>query len=602
MRFHSQYFIIPRSLLIVALSISTSAPALAAGVVPCDPPKLLKEVVPEAAGHSRNASTGYRGIRNIRFEAHAGNSAESIELAQNYLHLLEHPQHLKVIPESDSVTRLKPLMDLPAKYVATIDEKDSQYLLIKAEGEFPKFGDYRYVDLPNGTRYHHTENGVTTHFISPRGIREGFTVRVNLKNGDISTEKYISDQLQFRVTYDADGNILTSEPVKPLVVSTSDDIIVKNKEDSVVEDGRVLEVVPGKKILMATVIADHANTPGILNYRNGFSELKWDPEAKVYQPTYDAEGKIVWHYISPIGSDFKNGLVLSTGRGKEIVVLYRPNSSKAIGKAIPKGYSIQRLSFPDYETYLKYDPAHLYEDLEHPEKLAGLNRVHPTEAGQVLNAEEVNDPYLKQKNVFKNGFGGGAKPAGVSMDANGGVYLQETFGAPKVKIDQISKKDIKNYVLSSGETNWLFPGHGLRYSRDQIAKRAAGQFENGVQFRDYDSLVWLTDGGMKNVKRIRPGFMGPTTIFDQGQYSSIADLRTHAGYITGTEVMPDGMLHITYGSSDHNTGLAKIDVAKLLRDMSRKSSEAQEGLMLAAPFGAVQAIAHPSAPDQKDSP
>ena len=563
--------------LLIALTLASVA--LGSDPARADSKKLICSLTfHEIKPTSEKTAHDYRGLRNIRLEVKPSDSPTDVERAENYLHLLKFPEHLPPIRESASVTRLTPFIDLPVKYVAKLDANRPGFFLITAEGDLPRFGAYRYVDLPNGTRFSHTENGVTEHFISPRAIREGFTVSVDLKTGQPATEKYLSDQLQFRVTYDSAGNILTREAVQPLLVSTSNDILVTNKTDFVFEDGRVFEIAPGKKIMIGTVIADHANTPGILNYRNGFTELKWNPRAKAYEVTRDAEGKVVWHYISPIGSDFKNGMPVSTGRGEEIVVLYRPNSPKAIGQSIAKGYSILRLSFPNLETFFKYDAKHLYEDLEHPEKLAKLRRPHPREAGPLLTSAQIADPYTVYPDVFKTGFGPGAKPVRISMDLEGNVYQQETLGAPRYKIDHVSPEDQKNHILKPGETNWFFFGHGLRYSNQKVAVKSAGQFENGLQHRDYDGLAFITDESMKVVKRIRNGFMGPTDLLDQGSHSSIVDLRTHSAYTTGTEVMADGKLYISYGSSDHGTGLARVDMAKALREMGPESADSREGL------------------------
>jgi hypothetical protein len=311
--------------------------------------------------------------------------------------------------------------------------------------------------------------------------------------------------------------------------------------------------------------------------------LDVDPETGIPRVKRDSAGDPAWHYMSPIGSRVKNGMVLSTGRGEEVVALFRfitePPQRSLVQRIvdrlpfrmrktdrIPLGYSLIRMSFPDYAAFLKYDTAHLMEDMLHPEALGHLSRPHPSETGVLLATADLREPYAGDPRVTMSGFGPGAKPARVTMRGDGDVYLEESFGAAPVKIGRVPPAEREAFVLKADEPKWLFLGHQLR-----------GYQLFGAKFRDYNAFAWLTDAAMSRVERVRNALMSADSPLDAGEHSMIVDLARH-NYPMGAEVMENGEYHISYGASDKHTGAAKLDVMALLREMSDGSPETREGL------------------------
>jgi len=525
----------------------------------------------EGSFGAAGAPQEHQGIRAIRFARAAADPEPQVRMAETYLAALAHMRYLGGVPGSRSVTRLKPLFQLGTQHVATLDPTDPGFLLIKPEGQLPRYGSYRYVDLTNGSRFSTQDGqGRLHHFVAVRGLREGYAIRVDLKTGVPATEKYVSDELLFEADYDASGNAVSMRFVAPLVLSTSEDILVQDRQ-FVFEDGRVYEPVPGRKVISGTVIADFLHRPKTISYRNAFAELVTDSRTGIPRVKTDpGTGDPAWHYISPVASDFKNGMVLSDGHGREVVALLRSYAAAAEG-IVPAGYSLIRLAFPDYETFLKYDFNHLPEDLKAPGRLRRLERPHPTQAGVLLATEDLREPYAADPRVTRSGFGTGAKPARVSMRSNGDVYLEEALGAPAVKLGSVPREQRKGFILQPGQKKWLFLGHQLRYYRD------------GIQFRDYNAFAWLTDARMLRVERVRNGLMTAETPLESGWHSLIVDLARH-NYPMGSEVM-NGEYHFSYGASDKHTGAAKLDVLALLREMSDGSPEMRAGLAYAVRRG-----------------
>ena len=525
---------------------------------------------------------GEEGVRRIRLVRSDGDSAEGLESARSYLASLARTPRLGNARESSAVERLRPLFHVKTRHEASLDPARPDSLVIRAAGRLPKFGAYRYVDLTNGSRFSTTDaRGGVHHFVAVRGLREGYSVRVDLRTGKPATEKYVSDELLFKLRYDSRGNVVSRKFAGPLVLSTSDDILVEHGR-FVFEDGRVYSPAPGKLVISGTVIADFLNKPKTLSYRNGFAPLDVDPATGVPHARLDpATGDPAWHYISPVDGDFKNGMVLSTGLGTQVTALFRlfkpARFADREGKfplpsdnRIPDGYSLIRLSFPSYDAFMKYDSDHLLEDVLHPEALAGLERPHPDQSGVLLAAADLREPYANDPRVGKSGFGPGAKPARVSMRRNGDVYLEEELGARAVKLGRIPKSDRSGFPLRPGEKKWLFLGHQLRYYRD------------GRQNRDYNAFAWLTDETMSRVERVRGALMSADSPFESGESSIIVDLARH-NYPMGAEVMENGEYHFSYGASDKHTGAAKLDVLALLREMSDGSPETREGLAYRPP-------------------
>ena len=528
---------------------------------------------------------GEEGVRRIRLVRTDADSAEGLRNARAYLAALARTPRLGSARESAAVERLRPLFRLRTRNEALLDPKDPHSLLIRAAGRLPKFGAYRYVDLTNGSRFSTTDaRGAVHHFVAVRALREGYFIRVDLRTGAPTTEKYVSDELLFEVRYDRRGNVVSRKFAGPLMISTSDGIPAEHGR-FVFEDGRVYSPAPGKLVVSGTVIADFLNQPETLSYRNGFAPLDVDPVTGVPHARLDpGTGDPAWHYISSVGADFKDGMVLSTGRGAQVVALFRINApalfadrygkeplpGSAIGDRIPGGYSLIRLSFPSYDAFLKYDSEHLMEDVLHPEALAGLKRPHPDRSGILLAADDLREPYADDPRVIKSGFGPGAKPARVSMRRNGDVYLKEELGARAVKLGRVPPGERSGYPLRPGDKKWLFLGHQLRYYRD------------GRQNRDYNAFAWLTDETMSRVEMVRGALMSADSPFESGENSLIVDLARH-NYPMGAEVMENGEYHFSYGASDKHTGAAKLDVMALLREMSDGSPETREGLAYRPP-------------------
>lgn len=509
---------------------------------------------------------GEAGVRRIRLVPAAGDAPEGLANARAYLAVLARAPRLGTARESAAVERLRPLFRLRTRHVASLDAANPGALVIRAAGRLPRFGAHRYVDLTNGSRFSTTDaRGTVHHFVAVRGLREGYSVRVDLRTGALATEKYVSDELLFEVRYDLRGNAVSRTFVGPLVLSTSDDMPARPGR-FVFEDGRVYSPAPGMLAVGGTVIADVPSRPGSVSYRNGLAELDVDPLSGVPRVRRDpATGDPAWHYLSPAGSDVKNGMVLSTGRGAQVAALFRLYAPEPSGDRIPAGYSLIRLSFPSYEAFLRYDSDHLMEDVLHPEALAGLARPHPDESGVLLAAGDLREPYADDPRVTRSGFGPGAKPARVSMRRNGDVYLEEALGARAVKLGRIAPRERGGFPLRPGERKWLFLGHQLRVYRD------------GRQYRDYNAFAWLTDEAMSRVERVRGALMSADSAFDSGESSLIVDLARH-NYPMGAEVLENGEYHFSYGASDKHTGAAKLDVLALLREMSDGSPETREGL------------------------
>jgi hypothetical protein len=554
----------PASAWTAALAPDAPAPPARAAAA-AEPP--ATDVAGEPAAGGRALFDGAdEGVRRIRLAVSPGDSAAGLALARKYLQTLARAPHLGATADSPAIARLRPLFRLRTRHAASLDPDDPHALLIRPAGRLPKFGAYRYVDLTNGSRFSTTDaRGTVHHFVAVRGLREGYSIRVDMRTGVPATERYVSDELLFEVAYDRRGRVLSRKFVGPLVLSTSDDILVEPGR-FVFEDGRVYSPAPGKLVVGGTVIADFLGRPRTVSYRNAFVELDADAETGVPRARRDpATGDPAWHYLTPVGSDFKNGLVLSTGRGAEIVALFRLNAPEPVGGKIPAGYSLIRLSFPDYESFLSYDSAHLLEDVLHPEALDGLVRPHPTSSGVLLAAGDLREPFADDPRVTKSGFGPGAKPARVSMRRNGDVYLEESLGARSVKIGRVPAAAREGFPLRPGDSKWLFLGHQLRYYRD------------GFQYRDYNGFAWLTDESMSRVERVRGALMSNAAPLDSGESSLIVDLARH-NYPMGAEVMENGEFHFSYGASDKHTGAARLDVMALLREMSDGSPEARAGL------------------------
>jgi hypothetical protein len=552
------------------LTALPTAMAGAADLGPGAPGTQQSAPAPEAAPRLNSlfdgARSSYEGARHVRFARVEGAPAEAVRAAEDYLARLARPPRLGTVPESGAVTRLRPLFRLKTRNVAALDPADPTALILRPEGRLPRFGAHRYVDLTNGSRFSTTDaRGGVHHFVAVRGLREGYSIRVDLKTGVPATEKYVSDELLFEVAYDARGNVKSRKFVGPLVLSTSDDILVKHGR-FVFEDGRVYSPAPGTLVVSGTVIADFLNRPGTLSYRNGFAELATDPRTGIPRVKTDATtGDPAWHYLSPAGSDFKNGMVLSTGRGREVVALFRIYAPETMGGRIPAGYSLIRLRFPSYEDFLKYDSNDLLADVLHPEALSGLARPRPTETGVLLESAQLREPYAADPRVTKSGFGPGSKPARVSMRRNGDVYLEESLGSPAVKLGRVPKSERADFPLKAGERKWLFLGHQLRY------------YQDGATYRDYNAFAWLTDEGMQRVERVRGGLMAADVPLDSGDHSLIVDLARH-NYPMGAEVMENGEYHFSYGASDKHTGAARLDVLALLRELGAGSLESAQGL------------------------
>jgi hypothetical protein len=550
----------------VALSAGLAAAALGAlaPMTPAASPDA--EIERDARLNALFDGAGEQGVRRIRLVPANGDSAEGLASARAYLATLARAPRLGDARESAAIERRRPLFQLRTRHQASLDPVDPRFLVIRATGRLPKFGAYRYVDLTNGSRFSTTDaRGRTRHFVAVRAMREGYSVRADMRTGEISTDKYVSDELLFEMRYDRRANVVSRKFAGPLVLSTSDDILVEHGR-FVFEDGRVYSPAPGKLVVSGTVVADFLNKPKTVSTRNAFAELDVNPETGVPRARLDpASGDPAWHYLSPTGSDVKNGMVLSTGRGREVVVFLRLYSPKALDGRVPAGYSLARLSFPSYDDFLRYDSEHALEDLLHPEALDGLDRPHPFRSGVLLASSDLRETYAADPRVTKSGFGPGTKPARVSMRRNGDLYIEEYLGAPAVKLGHIVPDERSGFPLRPGERKWLFLGHQLRHYHD------------GLHYRDYNAFAYLTDESMGRVERVRGALMSADGALDSGASSLIADLARH-NYPMGAEVMENGEYHFSYGASDKHTGAAKLDVLALLREMSDGSPETREGL------------------------
>ena len=111
---------------------------------------------------------------------------------------LARPPRLGSARESAAVERLRPLFRLRTRSEASLDPKDPRTLVIRAVGRLPKFGAYRYADLTNGSRFSTTDaRGAVHHFVAVRAMREGYSVRADMRTGTFATVSFTAASIFF---------------------------------------------------------------------------------------------------------------------------------------------------------------------------------------------------------------------------------------------------------------------------------------------------------------------------------------------------------------------------------------------------------------------
>ena len=484
------------------------------------------------------------GGRKVEFRFDSAHPPQTLTQIRDYLKVFTSHPTLELPEESRSFNRLNPLFDLRTRLIAEIDPADPNFIFIRNVGTPYDFGNQKYDDMTNGSVFNTTDRqGKSHYFVAARGLRAGYTVHVDTRTGGIETLNYVSDVLLFELKDDQKPVYVTT-----LIRSTGKEIPTRGS-GYVFEDPRVYRI-KGHYVVSGTVISDFLPDVNQLAYRNGMAELTIDPDTGVPSVQRNAQGDPDFFYLTPKPTpankyDFKNSMVFDNGHG-ELVGLFRLYDAD-VGM-----YSLLRLTFRNWAHFRSYD----FDNL-------------PKDASVLFTDRDLPDPHTRDPRVFKVGFGPGARPFHVRVNAVGVVYMSETAGAPETRLRKLSLQERSGFPIKPGQDGWVMFAHQLRHFR-----------EGGLAFRHYDASVILFDGKIEQ-GQYYSGFFGPKLGYESGNNRLIMDLSDHV-YPTGMFIR-DGKVYASYGTSDHGTGLIEVDPIKLLNDFSKRSRASRAGRIV--PFG-----------------
>ena len=518
---------------------------------------------------------------------------DALERARKYLDALNYiPPLQSGEQESQGVERLRPLFHAAGAVLATMDPQNPDTIIFISKNETVQVGDRRYVDLTNGSIFetHARNNGTVHYWAAERALESGYTVSLNTRTGNMSTHHYNSDELLVPYVMDKSGSpvadlakaeiLIRSEPKwdgsDGSTVGSSSPYEDLAKIGYTFEDGRAFRT-SGRLFLAGTLVSRFIPGSPDLHYRNVIVEMLEDPDTG--RPSVrmsHVPGVPAFHFISPkptreLSWETKNSMVFNNGAGDEVVAFYRlclnentvRNLRPLYGARIQGGYQLWSLTFPNIEAYLAYDHDHLPGAIF--EEHLGKDSTSPRHPQIIMTEKDISDPYLsdprvshKEDGAPKIGFGPGSRPFFVRMDKDRNVFVSQenTESTDKMAlIDAVSEDESNRYMLKPGEGNWIFPIHLLRY-----------YVHEGFPFRHYNGGFLVMDESMRVKKGIIRSGLSPERDFEKGRSRKIMNLSDHV-YPAGLVVV-NGTVYLSYGASDTHTGMAKIDVKKLLRNFS----------------------------------
>lgn len=522
---------------------------------------------------------GDSGLRNIEFREDPRIPKAAAERGRDYLNKLMEPERVKIPPESQAFERLPPPLIINTKHVAYINPKNTDELIIEVSGGIIPYAGKTYADATNGSLVKTTDRAGKEHFILPyRMVRSDYKTKINLNDPlkRPAIDQYVSDEGQYELTFDADGNVASVKPGPPIFMSTENTIPTPGG-GYVVEDMKTITSQHGKPEGYLTVIRKFKKNqdPKELTYRNGKVALDVDQNGFLVAKLDPKTKEPAFTYVSPLGKDVKNSQAYETKNAFQ--AFYRFNSEHPHG-SLPSGYSLIRAEFPNKAAFDAYDSNLLLEHLAHPELLAQAKGAHPSEIEVYLTSDQIPFPAAEKLNsrVLKQGFGLGGSMIWERVDEAGNYFLADNAKFEGEELyGKIPDEQRTTFPIAPGSAEAKNFMHQLFYRIDRY----------GHQNRHYFGSTLRLSADLKKPLEIFSGDVSPVTADELGLNSSIVDLKDHVykhGWAFWRSPKTNQLfVIISGGTSDASTMLYKFDPFKYNMEFAKNSPYRASGQVAA---------------------
>jgi hypothetical protein len=465
---------------------------------------------------------------------------------------LRRPAQLTASKTPESTAFRRRGLALFGRYRPAVTERGTT-AHVRQTGRAVRLGGRPYVEFPNSTALSTTDpvTGGERRFLVTRGVRAGYTNRVDLATGTQSPDGYVSDVLLFEDVggeHRYRGRLLTSRP----------------ERDFLFEDPRisfVIEPSGARRIFLSgTDYAPHVPGSRDKDVMNRYVELELDGRGVPRPVKVGHDGRPAFRDLSPppvprrggghAFVDAKNATIAGNERGQIVVrTRMRPDFTDPEVRALAGGrtwrYGEQVFVFDDLADLQRYDWRNAMKDLFTP---GGRGKVLLTDADL---GESFDDPRVSRSHG--KGMGPGTLPVRVRR-AGDDLFVSDARGAPERHAGRIAPRFRRGFPLADGEVKYVAFDHEIRWFQDR-----------GFTKRHYSLSVKLFDETLTRIDAYYPDVVQPKRLYERGSKSGIVDL--HHVYPMGRMILADAKVRVTGGASDAHTPLYDFDVLKLLTEM-----------------------------------
>lgn len=448
-------------------------------------------------------------------------------------------------------------------------------VMLKLSGKASIYDGQEYFEFPNSTALKFNER----EFIFTRGVR-AYETRINLLDGSISPQGYVSDVLLFEIINGEASfvkTIMKSSPEKNFLFEDPRISVLYEKNGSM------------KIFLSGTDYSPHvkgSNNPDVMNR---YVELKIDSQGTPLAVTVNKETKRPKFLdLSPkpfkssdgdmIYLDAKNATISQNEAGQIVVrTRLRPDFENPYFIEVTKGktwkYAEQVFVFDKYADLEKYDWKYAIEDLFDKDLKAAANgRLKPKVAKTIITDKDLPEMYKSTKVMESKGkgLGPGTIPVRVRRAGNK-LYVSDAVNAPEYMAGTIPANMLSSFPVKSGEVKFVTFDHEIRYFEDT---RGGSKFVK----RHYTASIKLFDDSLTKIDGYYSDVIQPKTLHEIGDNAGIADLQ-HVYPMGRTLNTENGVTGVTVygGASDAHTTAYKFNLVTLLTEMGTNSPRRATG-------------------------
>lgn len=522
-------------------------------------------------------------LSHLKLNQTFGRDDSQSRKAKAYLETLDHPLIARGPPESKALKRVGVVIEAPGQPVVELSRADPDTLILRSRASKKIYAGVEYVEFPNSTMAQTIDQktGKPRSFLLTRGVRK-YETRVNLNNGTIAPQGYVSDVLLFEIIK---GRAFYRKT-----------LLRSNPENNIFfEDPRVSTIYgnDGKPrfFLSGTDYSSHldisVNPDKNPDVMNRYVELNVDSSGMFEPVQIGSDGRPQYKNLSPFPKskpnqmghtfiDAKNATITQNELGHIVVrTRMRPDFSDKeimnLAGSLKWKYAEQIFEFENMKEMQAYDWQFAMEDLFG--KKGKTDRIRPLQAKVLMKDSQLMEQ-IKDVSVNTSkgkGMGPGTTPVRFERRGNQ-LWISSGKNAPAQLASEIPRALQDKIGLVDGQVSYISFDHEIRYLKDERDGQSFDKRHYSVSGKKFDPTL-------TQIEAYYADMLQPNSRLETGAKTGIGDLQ-HL-YPMGSEVILDSLgkaiIRFSMGISDAHTELVEVDPLQLLLEFSPGSDRWKTG-------------------------